>query len=271
MECVRCGALFTEDWRKDRENSRRSLPRYCSRSCANSRARTNASRKKTSVAMVNSKAVADARRKRQQAYSKQRTATCPVCNNSFLKKHSKQVFCDRACYREAGKRGLLWKIQGRVSAPLSRAGGSGLKEWYRGFWCDSTWELAYIIYNLDHSIPVVRNREPFDYVFAGRTHRYYPDFIVNNRYVEIKGFMRDCDYAKLANFPGSLEIVDSKKIQKYIDYAAATYGRDFNALYEKAAKPLSQCPVCAKQFTAARSQKFCSAKCYHASRRSTHS
>jgi len=30
--------------------------------------------------------------------------------------------------------------------------GRGKWGWYKGFWCDSSYELAYVIYNLDHNI-----------------------------------------------------------------------------------------------------------------------
>ena len=35
--------------------------------------------------------------------------------------------------------------------------GRGKKGWYKGFFCDSSWELAYVIYCLDHNIDIKRN------------------------------------------------------------------------------------------------------------------
>ena len=60
--------------------------------------------------------------------------------------------------------------------------------WYRGIWCDSSWELAYIVYNLNHNISVVRNTDKFPYIYNNRVKYYYPDFIVDNEYIEIKGY-----------------------------------------------------------------------------------
>lgn len=37
--------------------------------------------------------------------------------------------------------------------------GRGKKGWYKGFFCDSSWGLAYIIYCLDHNIDIKRNME----------------------------------------------------------------------------------------------------------------
>lgn len=69
-----------------------------------------------------------------------------------------------------------------------RKSGRGKKGWYKGYFCDSTYELAYVIYCLDHNIPIERNREYFLYEYQGKQHRYYPDFIVDGVLVEIKGF-----------------------------------------------------------------------------------
>ena len=44
----------------------------------------------------------------------------------------------------------------------------GIKGWYKGFWCDSSWELAYVIYNLDHGIEFRRNTEKFEYEYCGK-------------------------------------------------------------------------------------------------------
>jgi len=30
--------------------------------------------------------------------------------------------------------------------------GRGKSGWYKGYWCDSSWELAYVIYNIDHDV-----------------------------------------------------------------------------------------------------------------------
>jgi hypothetical protein len=46
--------------------------------------------------------------------------------------------------------------------------GRGKKGWYRGYWCDSTYELVYVIFNLDHGIAFSRKTERFAYVFESR-------------------------------------------------------------------------------------------------------
>jgi len=54
--------------------------------------------------------------------------------------------------------------------------GAAKKGWYRGYWCDSTYELLFVIYTLDHEIELERNLEVFPYEFEGRLQRWIPDF-----------------------------------------------------------------------------------------------
>ena len=66
-------------------------------------------------------------------------------------------------------------------------GGRGKKGWYKGFFCSSTYELAFLIYCIDHNIPVQKCNYVYDYTYKAKNHKYYPDFIINNTIVEIKG------------------------------------------------------------------------------------
>lgn len=65
--------------------------------------------------------------------------------------------------------------------------GIGKSGWYKGYWCDSTWELAFIIWCLDKNKSIARNKEKFNYCFKGINHYYIPDFIVDGQLIEIKG------------------------------------------------------------------------------------
>jgi len=112
-------------------------------------------------------------------------------------------------------------------------GGRGKKGWYRGYWCDSSWELAWIIYQLDHNVKFTRNNEGFEYEFEGEKHKYYPDFILEDEtYVEIKGYVSKCFNAKRNFFKKKLIVLTFKEISKYINYVKNTYGNDFIKLYE---------------------------------------
>ena len=45
--------------------------------------------------------------------------------------------------------------------------GRGRKGYYKGFYCASTYELAYVIYCLDHNIQIERCKEYFEYEYQG--------------------------------------------------------------------------------------------------------
>lgn len=55
----------------------------------------------------------------------------------------------------------------KKSGGYRKNGGKGIRGWYKGYWCDSSWELAYVIYNLEHNIHFIRNTKGFNYKFEG--------------------------------------------------------------------------------------------------------
>lgn len=118
--------------------------------------------------------------------------------------------------------------------------GRGKKGRYKGYWCDSTWELAYVIYNLEHDIAFERNYEFFEYEFNGKRRKYYPDFrLSDGSYVEIKGYYTDCVRAKIQQFPKdkSLIVYDKEDIKIYLSYVEQKYGKNFHTLYENGRNP----------------------------------
>ena len=58
---------------------------------------------------------------------------------------------------------------------------------YKNIWCDSSWELAFVIYHLDNNFTIERNKLGLDYNYNNKDRKYFPDFIVDNIYYEIKG------------------------------------------------------------------------------------
>lgn len=113
-----------------------------------------------------------------------------------------------------------------------RGSGRGKKGWYKGYWCDSSWELAWLIYHLDHDIKIIRNSKSFEYVFENESHKYYPDFIIEDVYYEIKGYKTSQSEEKIRQFPLKLEVVDSEKIKPFLDYAIEKHGKNFIKMYE---------------------------------------
>lgn len=114
-----------------------------------------------------------------------------------------------------------------------RGSGRGKKGWYQGQWCDSTYELAFVVWALDHEIPFERNTEFFPYEFSGRLLRWMPDFrLADGTYVEIKGYLTAQAQAKFDYFLRPLRVFRRGDLQEMFDYVQSRYGGNLLALYE---------------------------------------
>lgn len=111
--------------------------------------------------------------------------------------------------------------------------------WYKGIYCDSSWELAFLIYCLDNGKQVVREERGFEYSYNNQVHTYYPDFLVDNVYYEIKGRDTSPEITKIKldtvrrnNF--EIKILYNKDIIKYIRYVKSKYNvPKVELLYDK--------------------------------------
>ena len=69
----------------------------------------------------------------------------------------------------------------------------------------------------------------FEYILDDKKRRYYPDFIINDTYIEIKGCMNDKVQAKFDQFPKDLKlkILFKKDMEIYLTYAKEKYGENY--------------------------------------------
>lgn len=109
--------------------------------------------------------------------------------------------------------------------------GRGKKGYYKGFWCDSSWELAYVIYCLDHHIDILRNTLKRQYQWNGKTKNYYPDFLVNTKLVEIKGYDSPEWKAKIRDNP-DVTVLYKDDMAPILQYVIDKYGKNYVDLYE---------------------------------------
>lgn len=58
---------------------------------------------------------------------------------------------------------------------------------YDGIKFDSSWELIFYIYQIDHNNTISRCDKKLEYEYKGEKHFYFPDFDVNGKLYEIKG------------------------------------------------------------------------------------
>lgn len=155
-----------------------------------------------------------------------------------------------------------------------KGSGYGKHGWYNGIYCDSTYELAYLIYCLDHNIDIKRCDKSFEYKLNNKKHKYYPDFIVNGIIIEIKGFDRGDVSIKMESV-GKIpyKLLYLNDLIPFMEYVAKTYNKHFNnknnnfyELYDNY-KPKYEyvCNNCGKIFLSNRKLKtekhFCCRKC----------
>jgi len=208
------------------------------------------------------KKIADSVKKYYQEHpignSKKVKKICPICNKEFYVPQCgrNQIYCSKQCYLIDSEHKFRKQPKGGVRA----GAGRGKFGWYKGYWCDSSWELAYVIYNLEHNIEFKRNTEGFDYEFNGKYYKYYPDFILNDgTYVEVKGFMTDHNKAKVDSFKKHLIILDETAIKPYLNYAIEKHGKNFIELFEgnPYKEKKNKCLICGKPAK----NLYCSREC----------
>ncbi len=243
--CERCGKLMLTKY---------ASGRFCSQACAKSHIHTEESKQRVSqtlsehyrhlnsdnvawlqMAQQHPKSAQGRRYAAQQAYT-QNPRLCIVCGAPIAYERREHETCSEVCYRHR----LSNIMQQRVAEaggnlnPYRRSGNAKYGV-YHGIHCDSSWELAFLIYCLDHNIPVERNTEGFPYTYDGETHQYYPDFKSHNTYYEIKNYSTPIVQAKCEQFPHNkqLKLLMKNEMKPYLNYATKTYGQNFAEMYDR--------------------------------------
>lgn len=228
-KCLNCNVIIEYDKR---------VNNYCSRKCGAIHTQINGGHCKWSEE--------DKKRIREQSKKNpyfngtivpQRTKNfilsknCLNCNNLFTPIHDKRKCCSRACYRIWIKNSGYMKGKG---GGFREKSGRGKQGWYKGYFCNSSWELAWVIYNLENNISFIRNKDGFKYIFENKEYKFYPDFYLpnENKYIEIKGYKSSKYDSKVSQFPYKIDTLYKKDMDKYIDYTIKKYGKKFINLYE---------------------------------------
>lgn len=226
LNCVVCGKEY-ELVLTDKAYEVGKYKKCCCKSCSNALTFKNKDKKE-----LNEKR-AEANKK---FYKLTHLRTCCNCGIEYWDNtdyHSKK-YCSEKCMKEAkhnklsiaAKRNNLGGLHPETTHTFYKRG------YYKGIHCDSSWELAFLIYCLDHNIDIKRNYDYLIYEFEGKEFKFYPDFIVNGKYIEIKGFYTAKNKAKREQIQ-NVEFIDKTGIQKYLQYAVSKYGNAFTDLYDK--------------------------------------
>ena len=114
--------------------------------------------------------------------------------------------------------------------------GRGKKGWYKGFFCDSTYELVYVIFNLDNDIPFKKCQKVYQYLIDGKTHNYHPDFeLADGTLVEIEGYHNSLVDIKAAAVKDTkIDILYESDLKYAFDWVENHYAyKELADLYEK--------------------------------------
>lgn len=114
---------------------------------------------------------------------------------------------------------------------------------YNNLYFDSSWELAFYIYCIDHNIKISKESKMFTYTHNNKLHCYYPDFSLSCCNIEIKGShlinengewicpYGDDDGKSKAKYECAVQnnviILTEKDIKPFIKYTKQTYGKNF--------------------------------------------
>lgn len=108
---------------------------------------------------------------------------------------------------------------------------------YEGINFDSSWEIAYYIWLKDNNIEFEYHPKDIDYYYPGdcKIHKYEPDFLVENEYIEIKNYKllenmmvdkESKDYFKyICMVEHNVKIITD--CSKFIFYVEQKYGKHF--------------------------------------------
>ena len=93
--------------------------------------------------------------------------------------------------------------------------------------------MAFIIYGLEHDIKFERCNLTYEYDYKGETHKYHPDFILEDgSLIEIKGYMTDLVTIKLNSVKDrKIRLMLEPDLRHMIKYATDKYG-DLRLVYE---------------------------------------
>lgn len=151
---------------------------------------------------------------------------------AFIQSGQRNGGCCEDPQRETERRQKISQQMKKVGAGGYRRGsGIGKKGWYNNIWCDSSWELAFVIYCLEHNKNIQRNTTRFNYTYNNTTKKFLPDFVVDGKLYEVKGYWTEQNREKIKQCSEEIQIVDSSNITLYTDYVISKYGKDFIRLY----------------------------------------
>lgn len=197
---------------------------FCNHSCrakTTNRTRTiseSAKRHISERAKMNKSRLIESTRQRQldhPPYTRIYFNTCKICKVQFVSQRTSRKTCSPSCKSQ------IHSINNfRQNKTRGKCG------WFRGIWCASSWELAFVAYHIHLCHDIKRFDSSIPYMYMGKQKRYFPDFIVHTDLYEVKGWYDDTVDIKLqaARSAGwSIHIISKADIQPIIRQVKTWY------------------------------------------------
>lgn len=131
------------------------------------------------------------------------------------------------------KKRISESMKGNTNWKFNKRHGNGKKGHYKGIYCDSTWELAFLVFYTEHNLFIERTKEKREYVFNNEVHMYCPDFKTDEGVIEVKGRIDKKAIAKHEQHPDII-VYDKYKMKEILEYVTNKYGKEYwKVLYDK--------------------------------------
>ncbi len=217
---------------------------FCSRTCANSHIVTEEHKLKTSNSLkgrrVGGRPSKTISPKLNTVSHEKTSKICVVCGIE----HSKAgKTCSKHCM------GLLISSKCKGKTGGYRPGSGRAKTgYYKGIYCGSTYELAWVIYQIDHGNKFERFLGCLEY--NGK--KYFPDFLQNGKIVEIKGYENEESVAKkteIANQNGfQVKVLRFESLTEEFSWVKNNYQyKKLQELYDDHKPKFTYCCSCCKK------------------------
>lgn len=225
FHCKKCGKEYSLLLSGSEIKSGR-YSHHCSRSCANSRSFSNESKTKTSKSIKKRIEQFGLWGSADRSNTALKQYTCRECGKVFDRSCERDIKNTTFCSKECSDN---WRH--KHTGGYRKNAGRGKQGWYKGIWCDSSWELAFVIYYIDHGLFIQRCEEKRTYEYEGKQYTYNPDFITDDGIVEIKGYADKRWEAKIKSSP-DVKVLFENDIKYILDYVHNKYGSNIESLYD---------------------------------------
>lgn len=231
--CPKCGKEFEIEC-SESVYKRGKYKKFCSSKCANSRIHSEETKQKTANSLKEYYKTHDLPigfcgcKDKNGNYCRYKTYICKYCGKEFTVGDKRNTggrqYCSNECRKAWIKENVKW-------GGCRDGSGRGKSGWYKGIYCSSTWELAYVIYCIDHNIPIERCKEKRSYTYKGKVHNYHPDFVTPDGIVEIKGYVTEQWLEKEKQNP-DVKTLYKDDMEKYLKYVHDNYTNCLTDLYD---------------------------------------